>query len=152
MRTTRITRCWPTPWRTWARTRRRLIAGCRGTSRAATSSIASWAAPEGRPTMDEQTWLTSQDLRAMLEHLRDTANVNRTRAGRRKLRLVACACARVVWCWLSEPAREVVLGAELVADGRSTEQEHEARVEALRQHLTTVRTLSRADGMVYAAM
>src|SRR5947209_1621543 len=44
--------------------------------------------------MDEQTWLVGENFYEMVEYLRLTTNLNRTKAGRRKFRLFSCACAR----------------------------------------------------------
>jgi hypothetical protein len=44
--------------------------------------------------MADATWQTSSDPRMMLNWLRELGRVPRTKAGRRKLRLFACACCR----------------------------------------------------------
>jgi len=78
--------------------------------------------------MDEGRWLASEKLSELVAHLRETAGVHRKKAGRRKLRLLTCAHARTTWEQLSGPSRALVEAIELLADGRLTEQEFEARV------------------------
>jgi hypothetical protein len=77
--------------------------------------------------MDERRWLASENLSELIAHLRETANVQRKKAGRRKLLLLACACARQMWGLMCGPNRALVEGIELLADGRLTKQELEAR-------------------------
>lgn len=56
--------------------------------------------------------------------LQDDWKVPRTKAGRRKLRLFACACCRVVWELLpDERLRDAVRVAERFADGLATKDE-----------------------------
>src|SRR5262245_23896526 len=64
--------------------------------------------------MTETEWLGSNDPEAMLDFLGP-------KAGGRKLRLFAAACARRGFGWLSRepPALEVVRMAELLADGQA---------------------------------
>jgi hypothetical protein len=48
--------------------------------------------------MDEAEWLAERACsQRMMGPLRDTAKVTRTKAGRRKARLFACGCCRLVW-------------------------------------------------------
>lgn len=61
--------------------------------------------------MTEAEWLACTDPRVLLDHVR-------SRAGGRKLRLFACACARQVWAHLADPrSRAAVEAAERFADG-----------------------------------
>jgi hypothetical protein len=61
--------------------------------------------------MDEKTWLTCEDPWPMLQFMRG-------RAGARKLRLFAVACARQLWGPASEGATAAALAAaEFLADG-----------------------------------
>src|SRR5262245_18526767 len=91
----------------------------------------------------------------MLAYLRETTNVNRRKAGRRKLRLLTCSFARVVWDRLSEASRALVVGVELLVEGRSTEEEHQKRAQAVQQFFMTQANQLRpgsADGIVFALM
>jgi hypothetical protein len=48
--------------------------------------------------MTEEAWLAQcSDAQQMLWPLQDTAKVTKTKVGRRKCRLFACACARLFW-------------------------------------------------------
>jgi hypothetical protein len=63
--------------------------------------------------MTEAKWLSCDDPRLMLDHLRDAASP-------RKLRWFACACVRSVWSHLiDERSQRAVEVAELYADGRA---------------------------------
>jgi hypothetical protein len=66
----------------------------------------------------EQEWLTGTNLYALTEFLRTRHHANRTKAGRRKLRLVGCACCRYAWhLFADEPeCSALVLEAERFAD------------------------------------
>jgi hypothetical protein len=60
----------------------------------------------------------------MVGALREVGNVTRTKAGRRKLRLFACGCCRLVWGQLCDPRlRAAVELAERFADGQATKEE-----------------------------
>lgn len=105
--------------------------------------------------MDEQTWHSSTNLQEMLAHLRETSNVNRRKAGRRKLRLLTCSLARVVWDRLSEPSRALIREVELLLDGRSTEEECQIREQAVQQYFMSQAHHLRpgnADGIVYCVI
>jgi hypothetical protein len=68
--------------------------------------------------MTEADWLTSVEPVPMLEHLRP--GLTKTAAGRRKLRLLACACVRRFWDVMrDEWDRNAVLVAERYADGQA---------------------------------
>jgi hypothetical protein len=92
-------------------------------------------------TDTEQQWLDAVDPAPMLAFLIERHKANRTNAGKRRLRLFACACMRRRWELIKEPLiREVVALCERYADGQATEKEltaAEGRVEKWwRQHMT----------------
>src|SRR5438034_7037511 len=63
--------------------------------------------------VDATTWLTEANPRALLELLHD-----RRLLSRRKDRLIACACCRRAWSFLTdERSRQAVEAAEAFADG-----------------------------------
>ena len=68
--------------------------------------------------MTEAEWLTATNLYPLIEFLRTRHHANRTKAGRRKLRLVGCACCREAWpLFADEPeCSALVLEAERFAD------------------------------------
>jgi hypothetical protein len=60
-------------------------------------------------------------------------SVTRTKVGRRKLRLFACGCCRLIWPHLADPRlRNAVVVAERFADGRATAGELRAAQQAAR--------------------
>lgn len=65
--------------------------------------------------MTEQEWRTCSHSRDMLRYLWSRQEC-RTKANRRKLRLVGCACARRIWRLLDDQLREAVVLAERFAD------------------------------------
>lgn len=69
--------------------------------------------------MTEAEWLTTTAPIELVEHLRTKFGSNRKRAGRRKLRLFACACCRCLWSlFKNEPhCVEVIEATERFADG-----------------------------------
>jgi hypothetical protein len=68
--------------------------------------------------MTEAEWLDGSTVFMMLYHLRGNFRVTQTRAGRRRVRLFACACARSAWHLLEDPrSRRVVEVAEAFAGG-----------------------------------
>src|SRR5262249_18335488 len=85
--------------------------------------------------MTEQDWLVSAHreiiyspnppfrLDLMLEYLRDALRVDKSKRGKRKLRLFACACCRRYWRRLAKTTRLAIALAERYADGRATKQE-----------------------------
>jgi hypothetical protein len=69
----------------------------------------------------------------MLWCLRKETKVTRTNAGRRKLRLFACGCCRLLWDLLELPLQNAVAVAEQFADGLATKGQLEmARNRALK--------------------
>jgi hypothetical protein len=67
--------------------------------------------------MDETTWLAATSPLRLLVFARRDLRATRTKAGRRKLRLFACGCARRVWPVLRTDQRAVIEAAERTADG-----------------------------------
>src|SRR5262245_52768175 len=70
----------------------------------------------------------------MLSRLQKETNVTRTRTGKRKLRLFACGCCRLVWGLLPVKLRKAVEVAERFADGQADRKQLEAarqRVEGM---------------------
>jgi hypothetical protein len=75
--------------------------------------------------MSDREWLTSDDSAAMLRAVRP-------RAAERKLRLFACACARLVWDRLPPGLlREAVEAGEAAADGVISDDERQAYIPRL---------------------
>jgi hypothetical protein len=70
--------------------------------------------------MDETLWLTATGPSQLLGYARRQLRATRTKAGRRKLRLFGCACARRVWSALRPEQQAIVETAERAADGRAT--------------------------------
>jgi hypothetical protein len=77
-------------------------------------------------TVAEAEWLSGQYVsQAMVSYLRCT-RVTRTKAGKRKLRLFACACCRLTWGLLTDPLlRQAVEVAERFAEARTGKDELE---------------------------
>jgi hypothetical protein len=68
--------------------------------------------------MTEADWLTTDDLRAMLSHVRSGANLTRSKPGRRKMRLFACGCCRLIEELLPDArTRKALEIGEKYADG-----------------------------------
>src|SRR5262245_34253066 len=83
--------------------------------------------------MTEQEWLGRQEGRKMHDFLR-VLGVHRRKAGKRKFRLLACACCRHVWRLLSvERGQRWVVWAERLADGIVEERQPPVTIEALRR-------------------
>jgi hypothetical protein len=91
--------------------------------------------------MTEQEWLNEQHRsQAMLWSLRNNAFMG-TKAGKRKLRLFACACCRLVWDLLDDPlSRQAVEVAERFAEGHADKEElatvHAGAQKALAAHIS----------------
>ena len=79
--------------------------------------------------MTEEEWLGEWNCaQTLMRFLLLPARLQRTKRGKRKLRLFSCACCRAVWEGINEPCRELVDDAELFADSRlSLERTNAAR-------------------------
>jgi hypothetical protein len=77
----------------------------------------------------EQDWLRATSVIHLFARM-GRMGIARSKAGRRRLRLLACALCRRGWEMLDERGRAAVEVAERYADGRATEKE---RTEAQRQ-------------------
>lgn len=88
----------------------------------------------------------------MLKFLRAHQRVDRTKAGRRKLRLFACACCRRFWSSLSDESREALEIAERYADGDASRKDlgYAWRI-SLRQYDRQPRTANGIAGHVVEA-
>ncbi len=77
--------------------------------------------------MSEEKWLDKEsDPYWLIGELRGTS-LPRTKVGRRKLRLFACGCCRLIWSHLSDARlKAAVAAAERFADGSGTATELEA--------------------------
>lgn len=85
--------------------------------------------------MDESEWLATADPQSvhlpsppiypgqMLQTLQTVFRADKSKHGRRKLRLFTCACCRRHWSALSEPSKVAVEIAERYADGLATRKE-----------------------------
>jgi hypothetical protein len=95
--------------------------------------------------LDEAAWMSGTSLRGLLNHLCDERKAQRTKAGRRKLRLFGCACCRLIWHLIPEgPCRQAVETAERYADGQVTKQEMRAALEPGLAQLLAVQAVFRA--------
>jgi hypothetical protein len=88
--------------------------------------------------LDEEGWRQSRQPLVLLAWLRSRTSVTKTKDGRRRLRLFACACARRHWDRLAEhPSAAVlragVLSAERFADDEIDRAAFEAEVAAARE-------------------
>jgi hypothetical protein len=83
--------------------------------------------------MTEAKWLTeSRHSQSMVWELRSMGKVSRTKAGKRKLRLFACGCCRLVWELLTDPRlQEAVEVAERFAEGSATKDELQAAFQSI---------------------
>lgn len=74
--------------------------------------------------MTEAQWLAAQwGSQAMVWALLQSGKVQRTKVGRRKLRLYGCGCCRLIWPLLGDPRlREAVEVAEELAEGQTTKE------------------------------
>src|SRR5689334_11537657 len=75
------------------------------------------SARQRRADVTEQEWLTSESPQRLYSFARQVA-VPVLKAGRRRLRLFACACCRQAWHLLGDAGRAAVEAAEGYADGR----------------------------------
>ena len=74
--------------------------------------------------MTEAEWLACADPRRMLDYLEVYHKAARTKGGRRKLRLLACACCRRLWHLAKyDKGRRGVEVAERYADGLAGKEE-----------------------------
>jgi hypothetical protein len=88
--------------------------------------------------MTESEWDACTDPQKMLEYLCADRGEARRRAGRRRLRLFACACLRGVWPLLRKAgSRQAVEVAERFVDGLASEQELHRAYSAARGALVT---------------
>src|SRR5262245_59178966 len=78
--------------------------------------------------MTEEQWLNARaHAQGLVWNLRSMTQVTRTKRGKRKLRLFACGCCRLVWERLRDPRlRKAVEVAEQFADGEAGKDELEA--------------------------
>lgn len=91
---------------------------------------------DSSPMMTEQAWLAEGTLAQHMLWAIPQHNLQRTKAGKRKLRLFAVACARVVWHLLPDSRlQDAIIVAERHAEGLATGEEMAAArqpVEGLR--------------------
>jgi hypothetical protein len=81
--------------------------------------------------MTEMEWQNQTHAQRMANYLKQ-CGLPRTKAGRRKLRLFACGCCRVVWDILPDHTlRDAVLTAERFAEGLATKEELAAACTAV---------------------
>jgi hypothetical protein len=74
--------------------------------------------------MTEKEWQQATDPRPLMEYLRAKRSASRTKSGKRKLRLFACACLHGIWSLLRQPgSRQALYYAELYADGETTDND-----------------------------
>jgi hypothetical protein len=93
--------------------------------------------------MDETKWPSGHNHVPLLSYLRRERKILITKAGRRRMRLFACAAVRRVWELLTDPrSRAAVETAELLADGQADEGR---RAEALKQALQAYYALPRTE-------
>ena len=80
--------------------------------------------------MTESDWLACTDPRRLLDYLEVYHKAARTKGGRRKLRLLACACCRRLWHLAKyDKGRRGVEVAERYADGLAGKEELRAARE-----------------------
>src|SRR5262249_4571242 len=84
--------------------------------------------------MGEAEWLDGRHHSQSMVWVFRGTKVTRTKAGKRKLRLVACACCRLSWGLLRDPLlQRSVEVAERFADGEADKGELETAYEAARE-------------------
>jgi hypothetical protein len=77
--------------------------------------------------MTEAEWETCWEPETLIRTLRDSFGAVRKKAGRRKLRLYACACCRRIWeLILDDACRQAVECSEHFAEGMIAKEELEA--------------------------
>jgi hypothetical protein len=77
--------------------------------------------------MTEEQYLNARFAQGLVVHLHPMTQVTRTKRGKRKLRLFACGCCRLVWERLRDPRlRKAVKVAEQYADGEADKEDLEA--------------------------
>jgi hypothetical protein len=77
--------------------------------------------------MTDAEWRTTDDLRAMLSHVRSGANLTRSKPGRRKMRLFACGCCRLIGDLLPDArTRKALELCEKYADGEADDGQLQA--------------------------
>jgi hypothetical protein len=76
-----------------------------------------------QPLKTESEWLAAVEPGSMLEYLWQRPGPARSQAGRRKLRLFACACCRRAWHLLSDDVRQALQTCEQYADGLADERQ-----------------------------
>jgi hypothetical protein len=82
--------------------------------------------------MTEVEWLAERWNAQRMIHVPWAAKAPRTKAGRRKLRLFACGCCRLIWDHLPDDRlRQAVQVAERFADGQATKDELAAAYDAV---------------------
>jgi hypothetical protein len=83
--------------------------------------------------MTESEWLTeTRRPWMMVQSLLAPGKVQRTKAGKRKLRLFACGCCRLIWELLPDPrTREAVKVAERFAEGQASKDELQAAFQSV---------------------
>jgi hypothetical protein len=88
--------------------------------------------------MTAEEWLAEQKrAQWMLSTLLEPGKLQRTKAGKRKLRLFACGCCRMVWHLLEDEALRSALGvAERFADGEDDKEALRRAYERLRTRMT----------------
>jgi hypothetical protein len=94
--------------------------------------------------MRESTWLKSDKVRPMLDHVRANAS-------RRKLRLFACACCRALDALMARPgSRRAVETAERFADGRLSRNKLSAAQKAAMVEVNAARARHETKPFVLA--
>ena len=80
--------------------------------------------------MTEEEWLMAREPQGLLRYLRQTHGVGRSKAGRRRLRLVSCGCCRLIWKHLNNKLQQAVEISERYADNSALAKEIQAAREA----------------------
>jgi hypothetical protein len=76
--------------------------------------------------MTEREWLKTRYPDLVFDHLRSALGAPRTKKGRRRLRLVACGCCRLIWQHLTDSRlTRAIEVAERFADGEAEKVEME---------------------------